>query len=49
MLVMVSTVFDVLVRVTDWEPLLAPTVTEPKERLVADNETVGKARPVPVS
>jgi hypothetical protein len=39
----------VLVRVTDCELPEAPTVTEPNERLVADNETIGPARPFPIS
>jgi len=47
MLVMVSAAVPLLVTVTDWEALIAPTFTDPKARLVADKLTGGSA-PVPL-
>jgi hypothetical protein len=48
MLVMDRAVVPLLVSVTDCDALLAPTLTEPNERLVAERVTVGEPVPVPV-
>ena len=47
MLVMVSVAVPVLVSVTTWELLAEPTVTDPKDRLVAERVT-GGTTPAPV-